>query len=375
MTSHQPTLFDDLLMREPFSPGSAESFCAVNVRHPFPPTRYQGSKAKIIDWIWTNVRDIPCRRVLDAFGGTGVISHLFKRMGKEVWYNDLLAFNTLIGKALIENDTVLLDEKTMETVLSDVPGRDYPTFIQERFDGIFYLPEENRWLDRTIENIRHILNEYQQAIAWFALFQSAIIKRPYNLFHRANLSVRTRDVKRNFGNKTTWDGSFDDYFRKFVRQANRAVFSNGQCCHSLCLDVMDIPTKPKFDLVYLDPPYLSDRNIGTDYLDFYHFLEGMVDYSNWNNRILDQYRHLPLSGKGESDWTNQDRILPALENAIHKFRNAVLVLSYRSDGIPSERQLTELLKGYKKDVVSINRKTYRYVLSNKVSSELLLVAQ
>ena len=40
-------------------------------------------------------------------------------------------------------------------------------------------------------------NEKKQALAYFALFQSCIIKRPYNLFHRKNLYVRTKEMKRS----------------------------------------------------------------------------------------------------------------------------------------------------------------------------------
>jgi len=83
---------------------------------------------------------------LDAFGGTGSVSYLFKQIGKSVIYNDNLE------------------------------------------------------------------DEYEQAIAYFALFQACIIKRPYNLFHRKNLYVRMAKVKRSFGNKKTWDSSFEEMF-------------------------------------------------------------------------------------------------------------------------------------------------------------------
>ena len=55
---------------------------------PFPPTRYQGSKRKLLGWIWEHVRDLPFGTALDAFGGTGSVSYLFKQNGKRVTYND-----------------------------------------------------------------------------------------------------------------------------------------------------------------------------------------------------------------------------------------------------------------------------------------------
>ena len=73
----------------------------------FPTTRYQGSKQKFVDWIWDCVKDIPFHSALDAFGGTGCVSFRLKEEGKQVTYNDILPFNHIIGKALIENENVL----------------------------------------------------------------------------------------------------------------------------------------------------------------------------------------------------------------------------------------------------------------------------
>ena len=67
----------------------------------FPTTRYQGSKRKLADSILCALRDLEFTTVLDAFGGTGAVAHAFKRAGKVVTYNDLLAFNHQIGLALI----------------------------------------------------------------------------------------------------------------------------------------------------------------------------------------------------------------------------------------------------------------------------------
>ena len=68
----------------------------------FPTTRYQGSKLKFVGWIWDCIKDIPFQTALDAFGGTGCVAYRLKQEGKTVTYNDLLPFNFLIGKALIE---------------------------------------------------------------------------------------------------------------------------------------------------------------------------------------------------------------------------------------------------------------------------------
>lgn len=338
---------------------------------PFPTTRYQGSKRKLTEWIWANVEDLDFDSVLDLFGGTGCVSHTFKAAGKRVVYNDLLRFNWNIGLALIQNRSTRLTPNDVDLVVAPCPGLDYPDFIQRTFKGIYFTDAENVWLDRVVYNIDHLLNDpLKQALARFALYQACIVKRPYNLFHRANLYMRQADVQRSFGNKTTWDTPFETHFRAFVAEANAAVFDNGRDNRALCGDALE--TSIDFDLVYLDPPYISQRGVGVDYFEFYHFLEGLTRYEEWGQMIDYRTKHRRLR-RSPSPWTKPDEILGAFEAVIARYRNSTLVVSYRSDGIPSREQIMGLLGRYKANVFEAN-KTQKYVLSKRDSKELLLIA-
>jgi adenine-specific DNA-methyltransferase len=341
-------------------------------KYPFPSTRYQGSKSKIVDWIWENIKDINFTSCLDAFGGTSSVSHMLKRKGKQVYYNDYLKFNSTIGKAIIENKDITLDDSDLNTLLNKHTFINYPTFIQNTFKDIFYLDEENEWLDMLITNIELLRDEYKQSIAWFALFQACIIKRPYNLFHRANLYVRTSDVKRSFGNKATWDTPFEKHFLNFVKEANAAVFDNFTDCKSFNYNIFDFPNSD-IDLVYIDTPYITSKRVGTDYLDFYHFLEGMTDYKNWSKKIVPRYKHKTIIGKGENEWTKPNSIHNSFDNLFSKFPESKLVISYRADGIPTVEELIEILTKHKRNNVRIVRTDYKYALSNTRSEEILLI--
>ena len=77
----------------------------------FPTTRYQGSKRKILPWLHECMKGYEYHTVLDAFGGSGMVSCLFKRMGKKVTYNDLFRFNQIIDTSIIENSRTLLTEE------------------------------------------------------------------------------------------------------------------------------------------------------------------------------------------------------------------------------------------------------------------------
>lgn len=338
----------------------------------FPSTRYQGSKLKIVDWIYKNIKDLPFHTALDAFGGTGCVAYMLKRNGKQVTYNDILKFNWFIGLSLIENDSVTLTADDIEFLLIEHSEIKYPNFVNETFKDIYFTDEENKWIDIVITNIAQLDDLFKRAIAYFALFQSCIIKRPFNLFHRKNLYLRFSDVKRNFGNKTTWDRSFETHFRKFIAEANQAVFSNGLQNKALNSDVFDIDGD--FDLVYIDTPYISGKGVGVDYLDFYHFLEGLVNYSDWEKMIDYRSKHKKLRGY-KNPWIDKNRIYSSFERLIEKYADSILVISYRSDGIPSIDELVNLLKKYKSDVEELKQRNYKYVLSSNQSEEVLLIGK
>ena len=342
------------------------------VQSTFPKTRYQGSKAKLTNWIWEKISSLEFETCLDAFGGTGTISHRLKRECKQVTYNDSLKFNYWFGQALIENSDVLLQEHDVEWILN-THDTSYPTLIADTFADIYYLDEENKWLDKTITNILRLENKYKRSLAFFALAQACIIKRPYNLFHRKNLYVRTADVKRSFGNKTSWDRPFETWFRHFAAEANQAVFSSGKTCLAENADVHCI--EGKYDLVYFDPPYISDKGVGVDFRDFYHFLEGLANYERWSEMIDMKSKHRRLI-RVPNDWIDKDQIYGAFEKVFERHAESILVVSYRSDGIPSESELIRLLARFKSDVRIERIRNYQYALSkNKTSNEILLIGQ
>lgn len=347
-------------------------FSAPTVISKFPTTRYQGSKSKYIDWIWSCVKDLEFHTILDAFGGTSVVSYKMKQKGKKVTYNDILSFNHTIGKALIENGSETIDQNDLQLLLSKQDGIIYPDFIEQTFKDVYYTDTENRWLDMIITNINLMNNEYKQALALFALFQSCIIKRPYNLFHRKNLYIRFQEVKRTFGNKVSWDTPFEVHFKNFIREANNAVFSNSEENFSINKNVLEIDNN--FDLVYIDSPYISENGVGLDYLDFYHFLEGIMNYNQWGGLIDHKSKHKRLKLNG-SEWSKKDKIEVAFEKLFTQFKDSILVISYRSDGIPSIEQLKSILEKNGKAVTVYESKEMKYVLSTKKSSEILIVAQ
>lgn len=339
---------------------------------PFPSTRFLGSKRRSATWIVERLSGLSYRTVLDAFGGTASVAHAFKRAGKSVIYNDALRFNHQIGLALIENDTERLAPEEVERLLSRHMGVRYGDVIARYFSGVYYTDEENAWLDQTLGNIRALPTGYRQSLAYFALFQAAMAKRPYNLFHRRNLYLRQAHVARSFGNKTTWDRPFAEHFRAFAREGNAAVFPGEAPCRAMCSDVMYTPTD--VDLVYLDPPYVSDTGRGVDYRDFYHFLEGMMSYDEWPHHIDMASPHRRLRPQ-PNPWTSPQTHREAFSELVRRYDRSILAVSYRCDGAPSVDELEAMLREVRPRVIVHARDPRPYVLSTRrASREVLLVA-
>lgn len=339
----------------------------------FPSTRYQGSKAKLVDWIWDNIKEMPFTTCLDAFGGSGVVAHRLKGEGKDVTYNDILEHNYHFGRALIENDDVSLGSDEVSVILSEHDGVVYPDFISRTFGDIYFTDMENRWLDRVVTNMKQLTDKYAWSLAFFALAQSCIVKRPYNLFHRKNLYIRQANVKRGFGNKTSWDRGFEEWFGRFVREANAAVGPGQTPCRACKGDVVDVDGE--YDLVYIDTPYISKSGSAVDYADFYHFLEGICRYDDWGELIDWKSKHRRMV-RQPSRWCDKGMVHRAFEELFARFADSIIVVSYRSDGIPTIDELESLLKRHKKTVSIKTFGRYKYALSrNGASAEVLLIGR
>ncbi len=348
-----------------------QSRLLTEATNPFPTTRYQGSKAKLINWIWNHLKRHQFVTCLDAFGGTGVVSHRLKKEGKAITYNDILTFNSTIATALIENNRHKISEIELNLLTEADSSKIYQTFIADTFKDIYFTDEENKLLDTMADNIKSIKNKYVRSLAYFCIFQSCIVKRPYNLFHRKNLYIRLAEVERTFGNKSSWDKSFKSWINSIANEANNAVFCGKEKCKVLNKDVFEI--QPGYELVYIDPPYTSFKGVGVDYRNFYHFLEGFTNYSDWQNLIDYKSKNKRLE-QINNPWSSKHNVTNAFVRLFEQFKDSILVVSYRSDGIPSVTELQVLLKKFKKKVDIHIFENYKYVLSKNIkSSEILLI--
>jgi len=341
-----------------------------------PKTRYYGSKRKLISWIWDALEkeNLEFESVLDIFGGSGIFSYSAKKKGKKVSYNDIFKFNYHIGKALIENRNTIITKEDINYLLNNHSTTEYKYHVTHYFKDVYFPDEENRQIDVVCQNILNTHNKLKQSLFFYILFQSCMIKRPFNIFHRKNLNLRTNNVHRNFGNKRTWEIPFRDLFVRFSTELNEYVFDNGRNNSSYNYSALKCPIEA--DLVYIDPPYMNDRKNHTSYLSRYHFLEGLANYNNFTNHINFKKKNLEIEINTNNEFEDYNTFFRNFKVLVQRNINSVIVISYREHGIPAIEELVIYLQQIGKDV-SIYRSNYSYALNrdNANQEEVLIIAR
>lgn len=337
---------------------------------PFPSTRYYGSKRRQTDWLREEFGRIEGCTALDAFGGTGAVSHLLSRLGWDVTYNDVFQFNTISARALFSSATVQLSAADVASILRAV--QPFPGFIHATFADLYFTDEENAWLDGFMTALSYV-DPACKDLLLHCLFQACLKKRPYNLFHRANLKLRQSNVQVKFGNRTTWEKSFAEHILSTfeeVREMQQGRGGNVRVTEGRSAEEI----APGFDFVYIDPPYFKRASATDSYLSRYHFLEGLARYEEWP-RILDGGDRLRrIEASTVSEWTDKRTLTGNIVGLIQKHRKAKFALSYVSGEHPSEEDLFALFcDSFSR--VRMSRRAFSRALSKRKVYELLLIGE
>jgi adenine-specific DNA-methyltransferase len=344
----------------------------------FPKTRYQGSKRRLVKLLQRAFQSFCPKVVLDLYSGTGTVSLLLDFLGWQVIANDFLAYNNLCARVLLNNPPSNVNRsqagKELRYLLEEGPVHS-PALVSQNFPSIFFTHDENLQIDRFCQNIGMIDDPRSREVYIYAVGQSLLMKRPFNLFHRANLNIRTRDVARSFGNKTTWNKPILTHAEKIVTEYLRIPPRNKNSRHIITsqntLNLDGLPDE--IDMVYLDPPYLNRNGQGVDYCEFYHFLEGLCDYELFSK--YDGYTPHRQIMSNETAWLECGSAINEIRRVLNKWPRAIIALSYRSDGLPRLDQIAEAFAEHGRVIRNVDSERHKYVLSNQTgTSEVVVIS-
>jgi len=318
----------------------------------YPPTRFMGSKSKLLSHIMAAASNFEFNSVLDLFSGSGVVGYMFKCLGKQVVSNDYMAMCATYSKAMIENSTVQLPLDEAQELLIEREETDH--FVEQRFAGLYYPDEDNHLIDVLRTNIWKMEDEYKRAIAMTALMRACTKKRPRGLFTYVGMGDKYNDGRRDL------QISMSQQFLEAVEAVNAAVFSNGQKNISYWGDAMEVPSEAP-DLVYMDPPYYSTRS-DNEYVRRYHFIEGLA--RDWKGVDFQEHTLTKKFKSYPTPFSSRTGATEAFDSLFKKYKDSILIVSYSSNSLPSKEEMIELLSKYKTrvEVVPVD---YTYFFGNQ----------
>ena len=316
----------------------------------YPPTRFMGSKSKLLSEIWSVASQFNVDTVVDLFSGSGIVGYMFKAQGKSVISNDYMAMSATFTKAMIENNTVTLPLEEAERLL--VAHKESDHFVSTKFQGLYYTDEENDLIDTLRTNIAAIRDPYKHAIAMTALIRACTKKRPRGIF--------TYTGHRYDDGRKDLQKSLAEQFLDAVEAVNSAVFDNGKVNRSKHGDAMDLRVE-QADLVYIDPPYYSPLS-DNEYVRRYHFVEGLA--RDWKGVEIQEHTQTKKFKSYPTPFSTRKGAADAFDRIFKKFANSILIVSYSSNSLPTQDEMVAIMAKYKKhvEVIPID---YKYSFGNQ----------
>ena len=316
----------------------------------YPPTRFMGSKSKLLSEIWSVASQFNVETVVDLFAGSGIVGYMFKAQGKSVISNDYMAMSATFAKAMIENNSVILPIEEANGLLIERKESDH--FVAETFQGLYYKDEENDLIDILRTNIAAIRDQYKHAIAMAALIRACTKKRPRGIF--TYTGERYNDGRKDL------QKTFAQQFLEAVDTINKAVFDNGKQNKAKHGDAMELRVE-QADLVYIDPPYYSPLS-DNEYVRRYHFVEGLA--RDWQGVEIQQHTLTKKFKSYPTPFSTRNGAADAFDRLFKKFAGSILIVSYSSNSLPAQDEMVAIMSKYKKHVEVIPVE-YKYSFGNQ----------
>lgn len=318
----------------------------------YPSTRYMGSKQKLLPYILGIVEQFDVATLVDLFSGSGIVSYLFKTLGRQVITNDYMNMSHTFTKAMVENSHVTLShEKAKSLLVQKNPIND---FVQTKFKDLYFSDDENLLIDIIRSNIKTLDNEYEQAIARSALIRACMKKRPRGIF--------TYTGHRYDDGRKDLVLSLEEQFLNAVELINNAIFDNGKSNISHRENALDIDL-PKNCLIYMDPPYYSICS-DNEYVRRYHFVEGLS--LDWQGIEIQEHTKTKKFKSYPTPFSSRKDVYVAFDKLFEKYKENILLISYSSNSLPNMDEMLAMLRKYKQnvDVIPID---YKYSFGNQAT--------
>lgn len=341
-----------------------------------PPVRrlnYIGSKFKLLDWIdstilektgWVNLEN---RRIVDAFSGTGIVAHHFRKRGATVISNDAELYSAIISHAFTRSILTGSCREFIERINRELAAAAEP--FAPGFITTNYSPFETcERMFFTLDNARKI--DYVRIQIELA---ADTFSEDEHKFLLASLLVSADAV-------SNVPAVYGCYLKNFKAKALKSfVLTEIHDCEtparehssSLHLDVLSnqfidaVNSTGVIDLVYLDPPY-NERQYSKNYFPLNEIAKSptgrlATTVLKGKTGIPDDCFISPFCKKGKSAEA-------AFERLFRDIHARWIFLSYSSESLVSQEKMLEIAGKYGE--VSVIEREYKRFKSFEYNEDL-----
>lgn len=341
-----------------------------------PPVRrlnYIGSKFKLLDWIdstilektgWVNLEN---RRIVDAFSGTGIVAHHFRKRGATVISNDAELYSAIISHAFARSILTRSCREFIERInreLASAAESFAPGFITKNYSPFETCERMFFTLDNA-KKIDYVRMQIELAADAFS--------EDEHKFLLASLLVSADAV-------SNVPAVYGCYLKNFKAKALKSfVLTEIHDCEtpahehssSLHLDVLSnqfidaVNSTGVIDLVYLDPPY-NERQYSKNYFPLNEIAKSptgrlATTVLKGKTGIPDDCFISPFCKKGKSAEA-------AFERLFRDIHARWIFLSYSSESLVSQEKMLEIAGKYGE--VSVIEREYKRFKSFEYNEDL-----
>lgn len=319
--------------------------------------RFIGSKNLLLNEIENVIKENTqdAKTFCDIFSGTSSVARYFKK-DFEVTTNDTLHFSYALQKATITNSRYPLFKKLKKNISEDpfdyfekkhITPRDIRgrTFIHDNYSPNKkserkYFSNENAlrvdFIRQTIEewNEKGLLNENE----YYYLLAGLIEAVPF--------------VSNIAGTYGAYLKHWDKRASKKLELVKLEVHDNAKNNRCYNQDADILINNIEGDILYIDPPYNTRQ-----YVPNYHILETISKYDS--PEIYGKTGMRPYEDK-KSKYCMKREVLSSFSNLIKNAKFKHIIVSYSTEGIMSEKEITSILMRYgNKNTYKLYRIPYR----------------
>jgi adenine-specific DNA-methyltransferase len=237
-----------------------------------------GGKRKLVKAIFKVIPPANTAPVFaDAFMGGGAVSLMAKALGYQVKANDIAERSYIVGKALIENNKVKLEQPDIWRILSGPVG----SFVQENFCPQVFLTKHAVFLDQATAAIEEMDDSPKKWLSLLLLIKFIFYVRPYSKFSSPNaFNIPMEERRIEYIKQRTYYASIKaalrpivDVLNELVDVINAGVIDNSRENEMHKLDAREFLRGVTADVAYFDPPYAGT----SDYNETYHVLDQILE--------------------------------------------------------------------------------------------------